>query len=388
MSVVTKFLNQIEYASILQSLVQKNTSQPEGNEMDLVKHILTYFSKEKLDYQILDHGKNRGSLIITIPGKNKDKAIGFFGHIDTVTAGNESDWKYPPFSGTIEGHYMYGRGTADMKGGVAAMILTALYFIENNIVPQQALIFGFTADEETDGLGILAMTKSEKLKNLCEVVISEPSREQLGLAEKGALWLKIIANGKLAHGSMPNMGINAVENLIELIDRIRKKLNFREDHYLLGRATISLTKMSGGIMSNVIPEQAEATLDIRTTPDIDHKDILESCRDLVEVMKNEVPGLGFTISVENNRPAIETSVDKPLIVKMQKIMKSLGMNTEERGLHFYTDGSQLIPEYNVPFVILGPGDDSNAHQRDENIEVESVRRIAEVYIRYLLDKEK
>lgn len=98
--------------------------------------------------------------------------------------------------------------------------------------------------------------------------------------------------------------------------------------------------------------------------------------------------MGFAISVENNRPAIETSLDKPLVVKMQKIIKSLGMNTEERGLHFYTDGSQLIPEYNVPFVILGPGDDSNAHQRDENIEVESIRRIAEVYIRYLLDKEK
>lgn len=222
MSVVTKFLNQIEYASILQELVQINTSQPEGNEMDLVKHILKYFPKGNLDYQILDHGKNRSSLIITIPGKIRDKAVGFFGHIDTVTAGNESDWKYPPFSGTLEGQYMYGRGTADMKGGVASMILTALYFIENNIVPPQSLIFGFTADEETDGLGILAMTKSEKLKNLCEVVISEPSREQLGLAEKGALWLRIVANGKLAHGSMPNMGINAVENLIELIDRIRK----------------------------------------------------------------------------------------------------------------------------------------------------------------------
>ncbi len=386
MSDVTKFLNQTDHVSVLQNIVQIKTSQPEGNEMDLVKHILTYFPQENLDYQILDHGKNRGSLIITIPGKNKDKSVGFFGHIDTVTAGKKDDWKYPPFSGTLEGETMYGRGTADMKGGVTSMIITALYFIQNNIVPSQSLVFGFTADEETDGIGILAMSKTKKLKNLSEVIISEPSREQLGLAEKGALWLKIVSNGKLAHASMPNMGINAVENLIELIDRIRKKLDFKKEHYLLGRATISLTKMSGGIMSNVIPEQAEATLDIRTTPDIDHKDVLETCRDLAEVLKKEIPGLGFDISVENNRPAIETALDKSLVVEMQKIMKSLGMNTKERGLHFYTDGSQLIPEHNVPFVILGPGDDSNAHQRDENIKVSSVRRIAEVYIRYLLDK--
>lgn len=368
--------------NILRKLININTTNPPGNEMELIKVILSFFSEE-MDYKIIDHGDNRGSLLIELKGKDEEK-IGFIGHLDTVPVPDESSWIYPPFSGVMKDGYMYGRGASDMKGGIAAMILTALYFIENNIAPPHTIKFVFTADEESGGLGIKTLRDKGLLRDISKVFIAEPSDEQIGICEKGALWLNIYVKGKSAHGSKPELGINAVEKICEYINRIKKSIDLDKNHPLLGKPSLAITSIQGGIKTNIIPEEAKASVDIRTIPGFDHNEILMKASRIGKDMEKENPGMCIDIQIENNRPPLTIDKDNDFIKDVVKIYEQLSYPVEFKGINFYTDASQLIPFHDIPFVILGPGEENMCHQRNERINIESIIRMTKFYVSYII----
>lgn len=366
---------------ILRKLININTTNPPGNEMDAIKAILDLFPKET-DYEIIEHGHNRGSLVIEIKGEDEGK-IGFIGHLDTVPVPDESNWIYPPFDGVMEEGYMYGRGSSDMKGGVTAMILTALNFIENNITPPHTIKFIFTADEESGGIGVQALRDKGLLEDITKVFITEPSDEQIGICEKGALWLNIYVKGKSSHGSKPELGINAIEKLYEYTSKLRDTLDLDESHYLLGKPSFAITLIHGGVKTNIIPEEAKASLDIRTIPGFDHDEILKKAFAIGQYMEEENVGMSIDIQVENNRPPLTIDEEDSFIKDIVKVYEKLSYPVEFKGINFYTDASQLIPFHNIPFVILGPGEENMCHQRNERIKIESIIRMTKFYISYI-----
>ena len=369
--------------NILKELVNINTTNPPGNEMDAIKTILSLFPKD-ITYEIVEHGDNRASLILEIKGKDEE-TVGFIGHLDTVPVTDESNWDYPPFAGVIKDGYMYGRGTVDMKGGVTAMILTALHFIENNITPPHTLKFVFTADEESGGLGIQALRDKGLLKDISKVFIPEPSDEEIGICEKGALWLNIYVKGRASHGSKPELGINAIEKLYEYTFRLRQTMDLEQEHPLLGRSSFAITMISGGVKTNIIPEEARASVDIRTIPRIDHEKILKKAYEIEKAMEEENPGISIEISVENNRPPLTMEDDDSFIREIVKTYEELSYPVKFKGINFYTDASQLIPFHNIPFVILGPGEENMCHQKNERTSIESITRMAKLYISYIIN---
>ncbi|WP_040476952.1 M20 family metallopeptidase [Halanaerobium saccharolyticum] len=367
---------------ILQKLIRTNTENPPGNEKDAVDVILDYFEKYDLEKNIIDHGDNRASLYLKIKGIS-DKSIAFIGHIDTVPVENKDGWELDPFDAKIVGDYIYGRGSADMKGGVAAMITAALHILDNNIIPKKTLYFCFTADEESGGLGAKALIKENILKNTEFIFIPEPTGCQLGLAEKGALWLKITAHGKPAHASMPDNGVNAIENIFSFISSLKNEILDDKKHYLLGKSSAEITTINGGIKTNIIPELAEATVDIRTIPGDKHDLIIEKANKLIEKFK-EKSGVEIRIKIENNRPPLKVKENDDNIIKLKEIFADYKFNPNIKGLNFYTDASQIIPELNCPFVIFGPGEDSMAHQTNEKTKLKSVKETARVFLEYIL----
>ncbi len=367
---------------ILRKLVNINSSNPPGNEMDVVKAILDIFP-EDVNYKAVDHKNNRASLIIEVPGESKE-TIGFMGHIDTVPVSDEASWKHPPFEGIVEDGYMYGRGTADMKGGVTAMILTALHFIENRITPPHTLKFIFTADEESGGLGVQTLRDDGLLRDISKIFIPEPSNEELGICEKGCLWLKIHVKGKSAHGSRPDLGLNAIEKLYEYIYRLKDTFDFNETHPLLDKSTFAITLINGGVKTNIIPENATGTLDIRTLPGVNHEEIIEHAHNIGKIMEYENKGISINLEVENNRPPLTMDKDSDFIKSIVSVYEKLSYPVEFKGLYFYTDASQIIPFHNIPFVILGPGAEDMCHQKDEGIEINSISRMTKFYISYII----
>ena len=377
---------QKECKSLLKTLVTMNTSQPRGNELDIIKVIDTLFPAD-LHRELIDHGGNRASLIVRIDGTEpvRGQALAFVGHVDTVSFGEESHWTHPPLSAQVEGDIMYGRGTSDMKGGLVAMILAAKEVLKRPEKPKQNIYFCFTADEEVGGMGVQSMVKQGTFDDVGEILIPEPTDERLGTCEKGALWLRIRAHGALSHGSRPEVGINAIELLLELKETLQAYiLNISgETHPLLNKTTVALTKLNGGVLTNVIPDTAEMELDIRTLPAVSHEEIIKAVKEMMRKLETGDERIHFELTEINNRAPVQTPDNSAILGRMQDILREHGKDGEPRGLYYYTDMSQIGPFYNCPFLIFGPGDDKQAHQLDEHVRLSSVARMAQIYAEYM-----
>ena len=219
-----------------------------------------------------------------------------------------------------------------------------------------------------------------------EVIICEPSNEQVSICEKGAVWLSVRVKGVSAHASRPELGINAAEIAYKFAGRMKEYVESAGEHPILGKASASVTKIESGIMTNMIPPEAELVLDIRTVPGIGCGEVEEHAVRVGKELKEAHPGLDICIETLNCRPAVGTKESEGIAARMLRLSEAMGMSGKPRGTHFYTDASQLIPVLPVPFVIAGPGDDKQAHCTDEHIEVGSVMRFAEMYWRYAVNQ--
>lgn len=383
---------------LLKTLVRMNTSQPEGNEAVLAEWICEEIQKwggpEDLEISFLEHTTHRKSLLVKVKGrkggtgKREDKGPAFIGHIDTVACEEKKNWLYPPLRAIVKDGVLYGRGAADMKGGVAAMMLAMRYLLGQKGRLDFPVFFCFTADEEKDGLGAKALAaKQEWMEQIDSMFICEPSNQQIGCCEKGALWLRVEIRGASAHASRPEIGLNAIEYAMQFEREYRTYINQAVRHEMLGNTTMSITKLKGGIMTNIIPDEAVMEMDIRTVPGVSHEECIKAARKIAEEMEKDCAMLQCSVSVMNNRPAVETAPGHPFVKKVCGAAQKTGMSGELRGLYFYTDASQLIPQTGIPFVIAGPGDDKMAHCVNEKIALEEVAQMTEVYLRYLLNRE-
>lgn len=369
---------------ILQKYIRVDSSQPEGNECDMVSAVLDSLPSD-VEYSVIEHTAKRHSLIVKIAGEESTGGIAFVGHIDTVPFGDCASWKYHPLSAAEEEGKIYGRGASDMKGGVTAMTATLNTLLKYDRKPKSDIYFCFTADEEKDGMGAVALSKMREMNNVSEFIIAEPSAEKIGISEKGALWIKLCAKGRLSHSSRPEKGINAIEKLIEFSKRLTEFVDTDTEDKYLGYSTVVITKLKGGISTNVIPDTAEMELDIRTLTNVDHNEVIRFAEQLIDDMEAKYEGLKLNMTILNNRPAVGVDENCEMVKRIEHIYDEFHLNHAMKGLMFYTDVSQIIPSNPKPFVIMGPGDDALAHQTNEYITFSSVTRMAKIYTKYVLE---
>lgn len=372
-------------ASLLTLLVEIDTCQPDGNEAHLVDFIEARYPNTRAICTRIDHSPARASLVVKVPGSKPSGALALAGHLDTVACGDASAWLSPPLTASIKGDTLGARGAADMKGGLAAMLLALDNLLNEPDTPRREVLFCFTADEEKDGLGARALIQSGLLADVSELIICEPSGACIGLAEKGALWVRINATGSACHASRPELGANALDGLLAFVEKSRTILDNMQSHPLLGQNTQCVTNLHGGIMTNIVPASAFLELDIRTLPVTSHVEIVEKLENICAEIEKEMAPLALDLEVLNDRPALGMDESHPLVRAVQTCAQKCGLPLGKKGLFFYTDASQFVPALNVPFVILGPGDDSQAHKSDESISLASVAHFAQIYAALITD---
>lgn len=385
MSALFESLENTKIVEILQQMIRIHTVQPDGQEKDMVKYICSLFPGENVVKRIIDHGRNRASLVVTIPGVDHSRSLGITGHMDTISVSDLDEWEHPPFAADYVDGRVYGRGAADMKGGLVSMVVAALTLADSAEKPPVDVHFCFTADEEVSGIGAKAILASGFVKNVEEMVVIKPTDEKLGLAEKGALWLDIEIKGKDFHAAMPEKGINAISSFIELSSGINNILEKGKRHELLGKSTCVITSLKGGEHLNIVPDRAVGKLDIRTLPSVDHDTFLSQIFSIAQEMMEKHSGLKITINVLNDRPPVGMSKRSPLVKRFQKIYEKLGLPVEFTHIPYFTDASIFIPSLGVPFVLFGPGDSLFYHQKDEFISIDSIVNVAKVLITYIAE---
>jgi succinyl-diaminopimelate desuccinylase len=351
-----------------------DSSNPPGNEHEAAKVLAERCESAGIPYEISHVGPNRSNVEIRLKGEGGGQLV-FCGHMDTVRPG-EQPWTYPPFSGKIVGDKLYGRGASDMKSGLAAMYLAVESLFKEGKKLSKDIVFLATAGEEVDSCGARQYLEDHQMENVEALVIGEPTNEKVVVGHKGALWIEIVTVGKTAHGSMPEKGINAVESMNKVMDVLGSlKEKWKISAEPLGDSSLAVTKINGGVQTNVIPDRCSMHVDIRSVPPQSHEQLLSELKARLHALFSTKDSPGFSVNLLLDRPAILTDPSSKLIA----LAMDLNKQDVLCGVPYYTDAAVLNPDSRIPTLIYGPGDESLAHQPDEYVDIKAYLRSIDFY---------
>lgn len=360
----------------LQSLIAIDSTNPPGNEAAVTELFKKRCDENEIPYEITDLGDNRNNFSVILKEKDttEDKLL-LSGHTDTVKIGAQQ-WQFEPFAATIDNGKLYGRGTTDMKSGLAALYLALESLYKEGFAPTKNIEFLATAGEEVDSIGAEQYVATTNMDNINAIIIAEPTSEKVVVGHKGALWIEVTLTGKTAHGAMPEQGINAIEGMnkvLNLVDDL--KTEWVDEQPTLGKSSISANLISGGIQTNVIPDSCTLNVDIRSVrPNLHEKLYREFTERLADIFNGDhLPEVSTKILL--NRATVLTQEDEPIITHALDVANAY----EVSGVSYYTDGSVLNPDSDIPTLIYGPGIETLAHQPDEYVEVEAFEKSVEYF---------
>jgi succinyl-diaminopimelate desuccinylase len=366
-----------EVTKLTRELIALDTVNPPGNEAPAARLVGKLLEANGFEIDYVSYGEKRLHVAAQKGcGKNSLPVV-FTGHFDTVPLG-AVQWETDPFGGEIMDGKIYGRGSSDMKGGVAAMVVAAIRAFEEGTPPEGVRLL-FTAGEETGCQGAKHLVSTyKKLGRTKGIVVGEPTANIPVTGHKGGLYLNLTTNGRTAHSSMPHLGDNAIYKAARAILKAENFDFGEEKDPLLGYSTLNVGKMQGGINLNSVPDHAEFTIDARTTTKVNHNNLLER-------LKKEL-GEEVTIEILVDLPAVFSN-ESDLFV--QSVYAACGVKIGQAGfpksLPYLTDGAVLQPAYGcISTVILGPGQPEMAHQTDEFCFTENIEKAVEIYSNIIL----
>ncbi len=361
----------LEPVALTRALLTVNTVNPPGNESDACDVIEPLLKSMGLTTERVALADGRENLV-AFPPQTTEPLLCFTGHLDTVPIGFEP-WSYPPFEGRVHEGKLYGRGSSDMKGGIASFLCALGQVIgESGELPAVMLVL--TAGEETGAEGAKALIglKARELP-VNAMLVGEPTSNRLVIGHKGALWLKARTSGVAAHGSMPERGDNAIYKAADAIQRIRTFKVEPGFSSLLGNSTLSVGTIKGGMNVNSVPDRAEFEVDIRTVETGSNQGVA----DRLQSYLGDLVQLRAQVDV----PSMQTDPEDPWMLKIASIIKGeTGVEQEKLAVSFFTDGPALREIFgNVPTAIVGPGEPSCAHTVDEYCAVEKLVEGVSIY---------
>ncbi len=329
--------------------------------------------------------QGRPNVTARIEGGLPGPTLLFEGHTDVVTEGDGTEWSVDPFGGEIVDGRLYGRGSADMKGGVAAM-LHAARAVESAGPFPGTIVLAVLCDEEGMMLGVKDFVARGHAAGVDGAIVCEPEAGEVCTSQKGAMRLRIDAQGVMAHGAMPHQGKNPIRALVHACDALeaieRELQHTHGEHPHLGLPYVTPTVLQAGSMPqlNVIPADASLALDIRSTPGIDHWDLVRKIERALQPV-TEATGVTFTFKVIDERPPTETPEDDPVVRAVYAAHEAVtGETPRYGGVPGTTDGTILWRDAGIPVVVYGPGGKWIAHQVDEYVEIDDLTRCADVYV--------
>jgi len=281
----------------------------------------------------------------------------------------------------VEDGRLYGRGSADMKGGLAAMLLAMETLAARGRVLKGDVIFSAVADEETGAAGSVRLVADGLMNGVGAVVIGEPTGFHVYIAQKGTFWLEVETLGKTAHGSMPHLGRNAIMDMQAVLDEMAKIEMPEGPDPLLGRATLNVGMIHGGVGPNVVPDSCRASLDIRLPAGVSQRGMMGQLEAAVARAQARRPGLAANIRNTGSRVAVATTAGERIV------QLGIALCREQLGLHlapeptpgFATDASVLCSDPPLPYIIIGPGREELAHKPDEYLLIDDYLKAILLY---------
>src|SRR4051794_26838345 len=365
----------IDPVELSRELIAFNTVNPPGNELDCITHLEKILANAGLETSLQNFAADRANLIARTRGAGRKPPLCFTGHVDTVPLGN-APWSVDPFPGEIIDGKIYGRGSTDMKCGVAAFV-AAIGNMTRELEGTSGAVLVITAGEEIGCEGAFHLARAGILGRAGAIVVAEPTSNAALVGHKGALWLRLSIKGITAHGSMPHLGVNAAYKAARVLTALETFQFNVAPHPYLGSPTLNVGTVRAGLNVNSVPDLAEIGVDIRSIPGLDHSRIQEHLKAELgdDVLLEPVVDVG----------AVWTGPFFPWIKDVYETVRDVtgeDAGSEPRTAPYFTDASALTPAFgNPPTIILGPGEAAKAHQTDEYCSVQRIRQASDIYAR-------
>ncbi|MBA1434754.1 ArgE/DapE family deacylase [Bombilactobacillus bombi] len=384
-------MNEAEKIDILSKLVSFKSVN--DHEKQVAEYLQSLFKKHGIESHLVPVNGDRANLVAEI-GSGKP-ILGVSGHMDVVDV-QAQNWKTDPFQLTAKDDKLYGRGATDMKSGLAAMVIALIELKQNHEPFKGTIRFMATAGEEVGQEGAEVLQKSGYMKDIDSLLIGEPTGYLTVYASKGELDIDLQSLGKAAHSSMPALGNNAVEHLINVINQIKAQLQkpmADATNSVLGKTIFNVDVIEGGTQPNAIPGHAKAVLNIRTIPELSNQKILDLIQEVLDNYNATTSGK-VTMEVGMNIIPILGNKNSKLLKLVQKIgqpylqkqnyttdqIKQFEQQAKLSGIPFSadeilavgvsggTDASKFFIDQpnNCNYVVFGPGN-NNAHQDNEYV---------------------
>lgn len=355
-------------------LIEFDTINPPGNEDACARYLGALIAASGFTVAYHPMGAGRTNLVATRGARDTAaRPICFTGHLDTVPLGS-APWSVEPLGAAIHGDRLYGRGSSDMKAGVAAMVVAALAN-RDALDTGPGIVLVFTAGEETGCDGARHLSRREgALGEAGAIVVGEPTSNAPRVGHKGVLWLNARTGGITAHGSMPELGINAVYRAARLVGKLEDFGFNVAPHTTLGSPTLNVGRLEGGMNINSVPDRADIGIDIRTIPGMDHERLTETMR---QYLGQELAELSELL---NLAPVWTEPENDWMRAAVAIAATDGGAPAQPVGAPYFTDASILKRAYGeVPTLVLGPGEASTAHKTDEYCLLPRIEEAVDLY---------
>ncbi|MHC4726199.1 MAG: M20 family metallopeptidase [Planctomycetota bacterium] len=362
----------------MKKLINSESTLEKG-ELASAEVISDEFSKSGINCRIDTWDQTRANITAQLKSGGHKGALLFACHLDVVGPGEEI-WDKPAFKAFESNGIIYGRGSVDMKGGIAAVVTAIREVVDSGTKLQGDIIFTAVAGEETDSCGAKRFINDHgKLPDFVGIVIPEPTDFSIVTAHRGMFWLEITTKGKAAHGSTPQLGVNAINSMRLVLNELENYKIPAKPHKLLGNCSMSVNTITGGKTLNVVPDKCTIKVDIRTLPEQNHSDIISDLEKIFAQIKAGNPQFDAEVGVVRQVRPLETDCSCDFI---KDFCSAVGIN-ETVAVGFTTDGPHLAP-LGAPVVIFGPGKPHLCHKPNEYIEIKDMEKAVELYKNMIL----
>ena len=366
--------------TVLVKLVQINSINPvlvkdAPGETEIGSFIAGVLRSSGVETQINEIEPGRVNVTGVVKGSGTGKSLMLNAHMDTVGVDGMSD----PFSGKISNGKVYGRGSQDMKGSIAAMLAAVKYITENNVKLNGDLIATFVADEEYGSIGSQQIARQIKAD---AAIVTEPTDLQVCLAHKGFYLFEIQTKGRAAHGSRFEEGVDAnlhMGRILKELDSLSKNIKINKDHPLVGPPSLHVPLIKGGTQEFIYADNCTIKVERRSIPGEKHEDIVREIAGVVENASASDPDFNAYFKTEIYRNAYEIAPEAPIAETVAKAASKVTGKPPRFTGHTAWMDSALFAEAGIETVIIGPTG-AGLHSSEEWVDIQSVVDLAEILV--------
>ena len=375
------FVEEREVVDLLSAMIREQTVNPPVQTSRCANVLKDLLDAEGIPCELVEGHPGAVNVVATLGGSRPGKTLLLNGHIDTVPAGD--GWSSDPFSGAVRDGLLYGRGSCDMKSGVATMLMALVSIKRSGMDFAGKIILQAVADEETGSLyGTRYLLEQGYGADADFAICTEPTSLRVELGNRGLRWIDVTVHGQASHAGRPQLGRNAISvasQLVEAIDAIR--FQGRNDFFEIPTPSISVTTIAGGHTANVIPDLCTFSIDRRMIPGETEAQVLAEIETAFAPVRRSNPEVAIDIHVRAGYwdPYLIPADEEIVALTTAAYASVTGQEPQIGSKAACTDASHLVNMAGIPTVLFGPGNERLSHKPDECVSIRDLLTATNIY---------